>query len=112
MSYIIQGILDQKLPWGLVLLGALIAGVLELVGIPSLAFAVGVYLPISTSAPIMVGGIIRYFVDRVTARQKRHVDRTPEELAAESDKSPGVLMASGYIAAGPSPASSSRSSRA
>ncbi|MET0339862.1 MAG: oligopeptide transporter, OPT family [Polyangiales bacterium] len=100
MSYIIQGILDQKLPWGLVLLGALIAGVLELVGIPSLAFAVGVYLPIATSAPIMVGGVVRHFVDKVTARRKRHVDLTPDELAAESDKSPGVLMASGYIAGG------------
>ena len=104
MSYIIQGILDQKLPWGLVLLGALIALVLELSNVPSLAFAVGVYLPLSSSSPILIGGFIRYLVDRrrlaALARDKRHLSLTEEELAAESDKSPGVLMASGYIAGG------------
>ncbi len=51
MSYIIKGVLDRKLPWGLVLLGVMIAIVLEMSGIPSLAFAVGVYLPLSSSAP-------------------------------------------------------------
>src|SRR5215510_1309682 len=54
MSYIIKGILSRELPWGLVLLGVMITIVLELSGVPSLAFAVGVYLPISTSAPIFV----------------------------------------------------------
>ena len=100
MSYIIKGILGGSLPWGLVLLGAMIALVLELTGIPSLAFAVGVYLPISTSAPIFVGGVVRWAVDRWIAR--KHVARhlTDDELAAEGDKSPGVLMASGYIAGG------------
>lgn len=104
MSYIIQGILDQKLPWGLVLLGAMISVVLELASVPSLAFAVGVYLPLSSSSPILIGGLVRYFVDRrriaQLAREKRHLELTPEELAAESDRSPGVLMASGYIAGG------------
>ena len=78
----------------------MIALVLELAGIPSLAFAVGVYLPISTSAPIFVGGVVRWAVDRWIAH--KHVARhlTGDELAAESDKSPGVLMASGYIAGG------------
>ena len=57
MSYIIKGILDRELPWGLVLLGVMIAVVLELSGIPSLAFAVGVYLPLSSSSPIFIGGI-------------------------------------------------------
>ena len=100
MSYIIKGILGGSLPWGLVLLGAMIALVLELAGIPSLAFAVGVYLPISTSAPIFAGGVVRWAVDRWIAH--KHVARhlTGDELAAESDKSPGVLMASGYIAGG------------
>ena len=99
MSYIIQGILDRKLPWGLVLLGALIAVVLELSHIPSLAFAVGVYLPISSSTPILIGGLVRYLVDR-RARQD-HTRRLSEaEASAESDRSPGVLMASGYIAGG------------
>jgi len=50
MSYIIKGILGGKLPWGLVILGAMIAIVLEMSGIPSLAFAVGVYLPLSSSS--------------------------------------------------------------
>jgi uncharacterized oligopeptide transporter (OPT) family protein len=99
MSYIIKGILDQKLPWGLVLFGVMIALVLELSGIPSLAFAVGVYLPISSSTPILVGGAIRYWVDR-RQRAARAGDQSEAELAAESDKSPGVLLASGYIAGG------------
>ncbi len=51
MSYIIKGILNRQLPWGLVLLGVMIAVVLEMSGIPSLAFAVGVYLPLSSSTP-------------------------------------------------------------
>ncbi len=100
MSYIIQGILDRKLPWGLVLFGALLALVLELSHIPSLAFAVGVYLPISSSTPILAGGLVRYWVDRRRARAPSARKQTAEELAAESDRSPGVLMASGYIAGG------------
>jgi len=99
MSYIIQGILDQKLPWGLVLLGALIAVVLELSHIPSLAFAVGVYLPISSSTPILIGGLVRYLVDR-RARANETRPLSEAEASAESDRSPGVLMASGYIAGG------------
>src|SRR5262249_59348660 len=53
MSYIIRGILDRKLPWGLVLFGVMISVVLELAGIPSLAFAGGVYLPISSPPPTL-----------------------------------------------------------
>ena len=98
MSYIIQGILERKLPWELVLFGALIALVLELSHIPSLAFAVGVYLPISSSMPILIGGFVRAWVDRVQARARPGVSE--EEQSAESDRSPGVLMASGYIAGG------------
>jgi hypothetical protein len=99
MSYIIKGILDQKLPWGLVLFGVMIALVLELSGVPSLAFAVGVYLPISSSTPILVGGAIRYWVDRKQRAAHEH-EQDDAQLAAESDKSPGVLLASGYIAGG------------
>ncbi|HTT70399.1 MAG TPA: OPT/YSL family transporter, partial [Anaeromyxobacteraceae bacterium] len=100
MSYIIKGILDRRLPWALVLFGVMIAVVLELSGIPSLAFAVGVYLPLSSSTPILVGGAVRWLVDR---RQRRGLvarGLTEEQMAAEADKSPGVLMASGYIAGG------------
>jgi uncharacterized oligopeptide transporter (OPT) family protein len=99
MSYIIQGILSRRLPWGLVLLGVMIAVVLELSGIPSLAFAVGVYLPLSSSSPIMIGGFIRWLVDKyVLSRTRKKLSE--EELAAIGDKSPGVLLASGYIAGG------------
>lgn len=96
MSYIIKGILNRQLPWNLVLLGVMIAIVLEMAGIPSLAFAVGVYLPLSASAPIFIGGMVRWLVDRNLRR--RHAHMTEEQLIAETDKSPGVLMASGYIA--------------
>ena len=71
MSYIIKGILDRKLPWGLVLFGVMIALTLEMSGIPSLAFAVGVYLPLSSSTPIWIGGLVRYVVDR---RRKKELE--------------------------------------
>jgi hypothetical protein len=100
MSYIIKGMLDSKLPWGLVLFGVMIAIVLELCGVSSLAFAVGAYLPISSSAPIFVGGLVRWLVDRRRRRALREHKLDEAALAAESDKSPGVLLASGYIAGG------------
>jgi putative OPT family oligopeptide transporter len=100
MSYIIKGILGGDLPWNLVLLGVMIAIVLELSGIPSLAFAVGVYLNISTSMPIFIGGVVRWLVDRYTSQKFARQNLTEEELAAEGDKSHGVLLASGYIAGG------------
>jgi len=100
MSYIIKGILGGKLPWALVLLGAMIAIVLEMSGIPSLAFAVGVYLPISSSSPILAGGLIRLLVDKWIARKHAGTNLTRDQPIAEGDKSPGVLMASGYIAGG------------
>lgn len=89
MSFIVDGILTQKLPWSLVLLGVAIAIVLELAGVPSLPFAVGVYLPLSASTPIFFGGVTRWITDKMAKRS-----------AAESDLSPGVLLSSGYIAGG------------
>jgi putative OPT family oligopeptide transporter len=100
MSYIIKGILSQKLPWTLVILGAVIAGVLEMCAIPSLAFAVGVYLPLSSSSPIFIGGAVRWLVDRHLRHRHRAAALTEAEMIAETDKSPGVLVASGYIAGG------------
>jgi uncharacterized oligopeptide transporter (OPT) family protein len=100
MSYIIKGMLDRKLPWGLVLFGVMIAFVLELCGVSSLAFAVGAYLPISSSAPIFVGGLVRWLLDRRLRRSARARQLDEARLAAESDQSPGVLLASGYIAGG------------
>jgi uncharacterized oligopeptide transporter (OPT) family protein len=98
VSYIIKGVLDRKLPWALVLLGVMTSITLEMCGIPSLAFAVGVYLPLSTSSPIFIGGLIRWLVD--ASRRRRLRNLTAEQLAAESDRSPGVLLSSGYIAGG------------
>ena len=100
VSYIIKGILNQKLPWGLVLLGVMITVVLECAAVPSLAFAVGVYLPISTSMPIFIGGMIRWLVDLYLRKKLAPQNLTVEQFNAETDKSPGVLMASGYIAGG------------
>jgi putative OPT family oligopeptide transporter len=100
MSYIIKGILNHQLPWTLVILGGAIAIVLEMCGVASLAFAVGVYLPLSSSTPIFIGGAVRWLVDRHLAHRFRGADLTEAELIAETDKSPGVLVASGYIAGG------------
>lgn len=100
MSYIIKGILDRKLPWALVLLGVMIAVCLQMSFIPALAFAVGVYLPISSSSPIFIGGMIRWLVDRKLKQNPAHAKLSVDEFNAESDKSPGVLLASGYIAGG------------
>jgi putative OPT family oligopeptide transporter len=100
MSYIIKGILNRELPWGLVLLGVMIAITLEMSGVPSLAFAVGVYLPLSASSPIFIGGLVRWLVDLFIRRKHRHSNLTEDQLVAEGDKSPGVLLSSGYIAGG------------
>ncbi len=89
MAFIVDGILTQRLPWSLVLLGVAIAIVLELSGVPSLPFAVGVYLPLSASTPIFAGGMMRWLSDRFSRRS-----------AAEAEMSPGVLLSSGYIAGG------------
>jgi len=100
MSYIIKGILSRQLPWGLVLIGAMIAIVLEMSFLPSLAFATGVYLPLSSSTPIFFGGLVRWLVDLYLRKKHRHARLTEEQLTAEGDKSAGVLLASGYIAGG------------
>ena len=89
MALIIDGIMGGKLPWGLVILGVLIAVLMQLSLVPSLAFAVGVYLPLSTSMPIFVGGLVRLAVDRIRRAN-----------AEDSDSSPAVLLSSGYIAGG------------
>ena len=89
IALIINGILDRELPWDLVLIGVLIAITLELAGVPALPFAVGVYLPLSASTPIFIGGMVRALVDRVNGKK-----------GDDGDTSPGVLLSSGYIAGG------------
>ncbi len=93
MATVINGILSRKLPWGLVLIGVSLVIAVELLGIRSLPFAVGAYLPIGTTLPIFVGGVVRWMVDQAA---KRH----GEDADAESEISPGSLFASGLIAAG------------
>jgi uncharacterized oligopeptide transporter (OPT) family protein len=100
MSYIIKGILDQELPWTLVLFGVMIAVVLEMAGVQSLAFAVGVYLPLVSSAPIAIGGMIRWLVDRRNNKLPQYEKMNADERQAASDRSSGTLLASGYIAGG------------
>jgi uncharacterized oligopeptide transporter (OPT) family protein len=100
VSYIIKGILNQQLPWALVLLGATISVTLQMSFVPALAFAVGVYLPLSASTPIFVGGFVRWLVDRRSRKQAAYATMSEEQFVAESDKSPGVLLSSGYIAGG------------
>lgn len=100
MSYIIKGILDQQLPWTLVLFGVMIAVVLEMAGIPSLAFAVGVYLPLSSSMPLFIGGMIRWLVDRRNHKLEENKNLSDQEMQAKGDSGSGTLLASGYIAGG------------
>jgi putative OPT family oligopeptide transporter len=88
MATIIKGLLSQNLPWGLVLVGVFISIGLELCGIRSLSFAVGSYLPIATTAPIFVGGLVRGYVERKTGTRD------------ESEVSAGTLFSSGLIAGG------------
>ncbi len=88
MSVVINGILTQKLPWGLVFLGVFLVVTVELLGVRSLAFAVGSYLSIGTTAAIFCGGCVHWLVAR------------GEGERAEGEASPGALFASGLIAAG------------
>ena len=88
MATIIRGLLSHNLPWGLVLVGVFIAITLELCGIHSLSFAVGAYLPIATTAPIMAGGVVRWYVEHRTG------------VTNESEAGAGTLFSSGLIAGG------------
>ena len=100
VSYIIKGILDRELPWDLILFGAMIALLMEVSGVHSLAFAVGVYLPISSTVPIFIGGMIRWLVDRRLRRRPEMRDLDDTQFSAHTDRGPGVLFSSGYIAGG------------
>lgn len=88
MKMIVEGVMDGNLPWALIISGAFIAVVIELLRIPVLPFAIGVYLPVHLNACIMVGGIIRLFFDKM---------KMPEERK-ESVINKGVLFSSGMIA--------------
>ena len=88
MKMIIEGVMDANLPWNLVAIGVCIAIVVEIIGIPVLPFAIGVYLPVHLNACIMVGGLIRLFVDKIKKPKE-------EKDAITND---GILFCSGMIA--------------
>ena len=92
ISTIIKGLLARDLPWGLVFIGMFISVVIELCGIRSLSFAVGAYLPLSTTAPIFVGGLLKALVDKMSGvRANGH---------GESEVSSGMLYSTGLVAGG------------
>ncbi len=87
MKLVIDGVLDQNLPWGLVAIGAGIAIAAELLRIPSLPFAVGVYLPVSTMTPIFLGGMLKLWLERSAENEQQAMDRRDR----------GVLLGSGFV---------------
>jgi putative OPT family oligopeptide transporter len=90
MKTVIDGVLQANLPWALVLTGASFSIVAELLGIPSLAFAVGIYLPLSTMTPVFVGGCLRAWVERASRKSAGN--------AKGSGTEQGILFGSGLIA--------------
>lgn len=87
MKMIIEGVMEGNLPWTLVFIGVFIAIVVEILGISVLPVAIGLYLPLELSATIMIGGVIRWFVD------KKKADREENK-----DANSGILFCSGMIA--------------
>ncbi len=88
MKMIVEGVMDSNLPWGLVLIGVCIAVVVEIIGIPVLPFAIGIYLPIQLNACIMIGGLVRLVFDKM----KRKEDEKKNII------NDGILYCSGMIA--------------
>ena len=88
MKMIVEGVMNAELPWNLVFIGAFIAILVEILGIPVLPFAIGVYLPIHINACILVGGIIRFFVDKAKGDENKKKAMTND----------GILFCSGMIA--------------
>ena len=87
MKLVIEGIFDSELPWGLVGIGVAIALLIELFRIPSLPFAVGVYLPVGTTFTVFLGGMLRYFMEKRASSE--------EEKSARREK--GILFGSGLV---------------
>lgn len=87
MKMIVEGVMGGELPWILIIIGALIAVVVEIVGIPVLPFAIGIYLPVHLNACIMIGGLVRFCFDKMKNEEKKS--------KATND---GILFCSGMIA--------------
>lgn len=88
MKMLVEGIMNEELPWAMILIGVFIAIVVEILKMPVMPFAVGMYLPFSLSAGIMAGGIVRIFVEKKKG--------TEAEKKARTDR--GLLFTSGMIA--------------
>ena len=88
MKMIIEGVMESNLPWNLVFIGVFIAVVVEVVGIPVLPFAIGIYLPVQLNACIMVGGLVRLAFDKMNRKEE-------EKKLIVND---GILFCSGMIA--------------
>ncbi len=88
MKMIVEGVMDANLPWGLVLIGVFISIIIEIIGIPVLPFAIGIYLPVHLNACIMVGGLVRLVMDKLK-REKAQKDAIIND---------GILFCSGMIA--------------
>jgi putative OPT family oligopeptide transporter len=89
MKTVIEGVLGGDLPWGLVMIGGAFAIVAELLRVPSLPFAVGIYLPLSTMTPIYVGGLVRYIIEKRAGADEEAKTKKGEK---------GILLGSGFIA--------------
>ncbi|MBE5976273.1 MAG: oligopeptide transporter, OPT family [Paenibacillaceae bacterium] len=89
MKMIIEGVMDNNLPWALVFMGVFLAAAVEILGIPVLPFAIGVYLPVQLNACIMVGGLVRLYFDRMKKEDKKEKDQLISD---------GMLYCSGMIA--------------
>lgn len=89
MKMIVEGVMDGNLPWTLIFIGAFIAIVVEILGIPVLPFAIGLYLPIHLSTPMMVGGLVKLVVDK----KKNASEKEKKDADAN-----GILFSSGLIA--------------
>lgn len=94
MATLIKGILSQNLDWQYVIVGMFLAVVMELCGIKSLSFAIGVYLPLATTLPIFIGGAVRGLVEGRQKKEKKEMSAEEEEL------SKGSLFATGLVAGG------------
>jgi putative OPT family oligopeptide transporter len=99
MATLIKGLLAFNLDWQFVMVGVALAATVELCGVGSLSFAVGAYLPLSTTAPVFVGGLVRAFADRA-ARQRDRSALTAATSPAHAELGPGNLFATGLVAGG------------
>jgi putative OPT family oligopeptide transporter len=88
MSTVVQGIMNSNLPWAPIFVGAMLAASVEILGISALPFAIGLYLPFSLSAPIMIGGLLSWGVTRFA--------KSPADAKSSTDR--GILVASGLVA--------------